>query len=123
MLINDILASGPGDEYVEAKVTVLSEEITHHVKEEEKQHDNMFQQARAAEVDLDALGEQLLARKEELKRQAEKAGLPPAAPVTMSTRTPIPTARPAPQRPAASATSIYASQSTQQRTIQRIRAA
>src|SRR3546814_15831411 len=55
MLINDILASGPGDEYFEAKVTVLSEEIKHHVKEEEKQHDNMFQQARAAEVDLDAL--------------------------------------------------------------------
>ena len=83
VLINDILASGPGDEYFEAKVTVLSEEIKHHVKEEEKQHDNMFQQARAAEVDLDALGEQLLARKEELKRQAETAGLPPAALVTM----------------------------------------
>jgi hemerythrin superfamily protein len=83
VLINDILASGPTDEYFEAKVTVLSEEIKHHVKEEEKQHDNMFQQARAAEVDLDALGEQLLARKEELKRQAETAGLPPAALVTM----------------------------------------
>src|SRR3546814_4671025 len=74
VLINDILASGPEDEYFEAKVTVLSEEIKHHVKEEEKQHDNMFQQARAAEVDLDALGEQLLARKEELTRQAETAG-------------------------------------------------
>jgi hypothetical protein len=53
------------------------------VKEEEKQHDNMFQQARAAGVDLDALGERLLARKEELKRQAESAGLPPAELVTM----------------------------------------
>src|SRR3546814_11268930 len=36
VLINDILASGPEDEYFEAKVTVLSEEIKHHVKEEEK---------------------------------------------------------------------------------------
>ena len=43
----------------------------------------MFQQARAAEVDLNALGEQLLARKEELKRQAEGEGLPPAALATM----------------------------------------
>lgn len=83
VLINEIEASGPDDEYFEAKVKVLSEEIKHHVKEEEKQHDNMFQQARAADVDLDALGEQLLARKEELKRQAEAEGLPPAALVTM----------------------------------------
>lgn len=83
LLINDILTSGPGDEYFEAKVTVLSEEIKHHVKEEEKQHDNMFQQARAAGIDLDALGEQLLKRKEELKRQAETSGLPPAELVTM----------------------------------------
>lgn len=83
LLINDIVASGADDEYFEAKVTVLSEEIKHHVREEEKQHDNMFQQARAAGVDLDALGEQLLARKEELKRQAETAGLPPAELVTM----------------------------------------
>ena len=83
VLINDILASGPEDEYFEAKVTVLSEEIKHHVKEEEKQHDNMFQQARAADVDLHALGEQMLARKEELKRQAETAGLPPAELATM----------------------------------------
>ena len=83
ILINDIVASGPDDEFFEAKVTVLSEEIKHHVKEEEKQHDNMFQQARAADVDLDALGERMLARKEELKRQAETAGLPPAELATM----------------------------------------
>ena len=83
ILINDIVASGPDDEFFEAKVTVLSEEIKHHVKEEEKQHDNMFQQARAAKVDLDALGERMLARKEELKRQAETAGLPPAELATM----------------------------------------
>lgn len=83
VLINDIEASGPDDEYFEAKVKVLSEEIKHHVKEEEKQHDNMFQQARAADIDLDALGEQLLARKQELKRQADAEGLPPAALVTM----------------------------------------
>lgn len=83
VLINDIVASGPDDEFFEAKVTVLSEEIKHHVAEEEKQHDNMFQQARAADVDLDALGERMLARKEELKAKAAAEGLPPAELVTM----------------------------------------
>lgn len=83
LLINDIVASGPDDEYFEAKVAVLSEEIKHHVKEEEKQHDNMFQQARAAGVDLDKLGRQLLARKEELKALADKNGLPPAKMATI----------------------------------------
>lgn len=83
ILINEILASSPDDEFFDSKVTVLKEEIEHHVKEEEKQHDNMFQQARAADVDLDALGEQMLARKEELKAQAEATGLPPAKTTTM----------------------------------------
>jgi hemerythrin superfamily protein len=83
VLINDILASGPDDEFFEAKVTVLSEEIKHHVKEEEKQQGNMFQQARAADVDLEGLGERMLERKRELKAQAEKAGLPPARLATM----------------------------------------
>lgn len=62
---------------------VLSEEIKHHVKEEEKQQDNMFQQARAAEVDLEALGQAMLTRKDELKAQAENGGLPPAVLATM----------------------------------------
>jgi hemerythrin superfamily protein len=83
ILINEIVASSPDDEFFDSKVTVLKEEIEHHVKEEEKQHDNMFQQARAADVDLDALGEQMLARKEELKAQAETSGLPPAETTTM----------------------------------------
>ncbi len=83
ILINEIVASSPEDEFFDSKVTVLKEEIEHHVKEEEKQHDNMFQQARAADVDLDALGEQMLARKEELKAQAETTGLPPAKTTTM----------------------------------------
>ena len=83
VLINEIVAAGPDDEFFEAKVTVLKEEIEHHVKEEEKQHDNMFQQARAADIDLDALGERMLARKQELKAKAEAEGLPPAELATM----------------------------------------
>ena len=39
---------------------------------------------RAADVDLNALGEQMLARKKELMAQAEAGGLPPAKPTTLA---------------------------------------
>ncbi len=53
----------PGDELFEARMTVLSEYVQHHVKEEES---TLFAKAREADCDLVALGEQLLARKAEL---------------------------------------------------------
>lgn len=83
VLVNEIAEGGPDEEFYDAKVTVLKEQIEHHVKEEEKERDNMFQQARAADIDLEALGEKLLARKEELMAQAEAEGLPPAKLSTM----------------------------------------
>ncbi|HUQ13297.1 MAG TPA: hemerythrin domain-containing protein, partial [Novosphingobium sp.] len=61
-----------------AKVKVLSEEIEHHVEEEEKPKEGMFAQARDADVDLVALLDRMLARKQELTAQAESGGLPPA---------------------------------------------
>ena len=64
-LIADIEASGPEDDYFDAKVTVLSEMIKHHVKEEE-QPDGMFAKSRQSEMDLVALGERLASRKAEL---------------------------------------------------------
>jgi hemerythrin superfamily protein len=85
VLINDIEAASGGDDFYDAKVKVLQEEIEHHVKEEEKQHDNLFQQARATDVDLVALGEQMAARKEELLAIAKSEGLPPAETATMET--------------------------------------
>src|SRR3954468_2406008 len=84
LLINDIEAGAPSDHFYDAKVKVLQEEIEHHVKEEEKQDGNMFSQARRTDVDLDALGERMAARKAELKRQAETSGLPPAEPATLT---------------------------------------
>ena len=83
VLVNEIEAGGPDEAFYDAKMTVLKEQIEHHVKEEEKMNGNLFQQARATDVDLDALGEQMLARKEELMQQAESGGLPKAEPVTM----------------------------------------
>ena len=83
VLINDIMAGGPDDDYYDAKVKVLSEEIEHHVKEEEAPSEGMFAQARKTDVDLVALRDQMLARKEELKQQAETSGLPPAQPTAV----------------------------------------
>ena len=83
VLINELEAAEPSEEFYEAKVKVLKELIEHHVKEEEKQSDNLFQQTRAADVDLDALGEQMAGRKAELMALAESEGLPPAQPATM----------------------------------------
>lgn len=78
VLINDIMAGGPDDEFYDAKVKVLSEEIEHHVKEEEAPKKGMFAQARDAGVDLVALRDRMLVRKEELTAQANNGGLPPA---------------------------------------------
>ena len=64
-LIAEIESSGPSDDYYDAKVTVLSEMIKHHVKEEE-QPGGMFAEARKADLDLVTLGAQLKARKQEL---------------------------------------------------------
>jgi hypothetical protein len=68
-LIAEIEASGPQDDYYDAKVKVLSEMIKHHVKEEE-QRGGMFAEARDSDMDLKALGEQLAARKSELMASA-----------------------------------------------------
>lgn len=78
LLINDIMANPNIDEMVDAKVKVLSEEIKHHVGEEEMPNEGIFAQARKSGVDLVALGEQLAARKVELTKTMTTAGLPPA---------------------------------------------
>ncbi len=85
ILIAELENGSPEDEYYDAKVKVLSEEIKHHVKEEEKRG-GIFTEARKAELDLDALGEQLTARKEELMAEFESSGIP--APVTITMKAP-----------------------------------
>ena len=65
-LIAEIEASDPGDDYFDAKISVLSEMIKHHVKEEERPG-GMFSEARKSDLDLQQLGEQLALRKQELQ--------------------------------------------------------
>ena len=85
VLIAEILnADGAGDEFFDAKVKVLQEQIEHHVEEEEKRLEGMFSQARKAELDMDALGEQLAERKAELTAQFEAGGIPQPELTTMS---------------------------------------
>ena len=71
-LIADI-ESRTSDEYFDARITVLSEMIKHHVKEEE-QPDGMFAKARRSEMDLEEIGAQLQARKSELESDSSLLG-------------------------------------------------
>ena len=67
-LIAEIEGMKPSDEYYDAKVKVLGEYIKHHVKEEE-QPGGLFAQAKKGDEDLDAMGQRLKARKEELMKE------------------------------------------------------
>ncbi|MFL6742319.1 MAG: hemerythrin domain-containing protein [Sphingomicrobium sp.] len=77
-LLNAEITAGAGerDDFFDAKVKVLQEEIEHHVEEEEKRMEGLFAQARKAELDMDALGEQLAQRKLELTEQFKANGIP-----------------------------------------------
>jgi hemerythrin superfamily protein len=76
LLIAEIMTGSPDDEFYDSKVKVLSEEIQHHVEEEEKRMEGLFAQARKAGLDMDALGDQLAARKAELTESFKTSGIP-----------------------------------------------
>ncbi|MEA3139911.1 MAG: hypothetical protein QOK23_2080 [Gammaproteobacteria bacterium] len=71
-LIAQIEGMSAADDYFDAKVTVLSEMIKHHVKEEE-QPGGMFAEAKKSDMDLKALGEKMLARKATLQAREQAA--------------------------------------------------
>lgn len=76
VMIAEIEAGAPSDEFYDAKVKVLSEEIEHHVEEEEKRVEGLFAQARKADVDLDELGARMAMHKERLQAEIAAGGLP-----------------------------------------------
>jgi hemerythrin superfamily protein len=83
LLIAEIEAGEPSDDFYDSKVKVLSEEIDHHIQEEEKRMEGLFSQARKAGLDMEALGEQLAQRKAELMKQTESGPLPTPELTTM----------------------------------------
>lgn len=76
-LILSLREADPGDEFYEAKVSVLKEQVEHHVYEEERQRGSLFAQVRKADVDLEALGQEMAALKRQLQEQAKSGSLPP----------------------------------------------
>ena len=62
-LIAQVRDVEPDGEMYDARVRVMSEFVKHHVKEEQNE---MFPRVKATRLDLAALGEQLMARREEL---------------------------------------------------------
>ena len=81
-----------GGDHYDATVTVLSEYIDHHVKEEECE---MFSKARKADIDSAVLGEEMAVRKAELKEElgivdddsaSDQAATSPRKPKTSSAR-------------------------------------
>ena len=67
-LIAQIEAMTPGEYLFDAKVKVLGEYVAHHVTEEEEE---LFPKVKAAKPDLQALGDELAARKQELMAEAD----------------------------------------------------
>lgn len=73
IMINELMCTQPNNEFYDAKAKILMEYIKHHVGEEEKSG-GIFAQAAAAGVDMNALGQRLQARKQELMEAAETSG-------------------------------------------------
>lgn len=65
-LIEQIEGMQPDEELYDAKVSVLQEQIEHHVEEEEKEY---FPQLQKSDLDLKGIGEQIKVRKKELVAQ------------------------------------------------------
>ncbi len=81
ILIAELLAGTPGDDFYDAKVRVLAELIEHHADEEEAPG-GLFAQLTKADIDLQTLGERMAERKQHLRKAFLESGIP--APTTRS---------------------------------------
>jgi hemerythrin superfamily protein len=63
-LIAQLRSMRPGEDLFDAKFTVLIENVRHHIKEEEGE---MFPKVKKSSLDLEKIGGEILARKEDLQ--------------------------------------------------------
>jgi hemerythrin superfamily protein len=70
-LIAQMEEMSPGDKYYDATFKVLGEQVKHHVKEEEG---TLFPKVKKLGLDLEALGEEMKYRKEELEDRMYSSG-------------------------------------------------
>lgn len=68
-LISQLEAMDTTDDHYDAKVLVLSEQIQHHIEEEQEK---MFPKVKKAKIETMALGEEMLERKKELQAELEE---------------------------------------------------
>lgn len=83
LLIAELEAGRPADQFFDAKVTALKEQIEHHVKEEERRLEGLFAQARRAGLDMDELGEKLAEEKARLMASIDPKSPPKPQLATM----------------------------------------
>jgi hemerythrin-like domain-containing protein len=70
LLIAELDTTGRENDHRDAKFKVLAESVRHHIKEEENE---ILPKARQLEIDFEALGQQMLDRKKELKEDGVPA--------------------------------------------------
>ena len=77
LLILELMAGQPDAPFYDAKMSVLSEYIKHHVGEEEKTGSGIFARAKAAKLDMNALGQRLQERRSALLEAGNHGFSPP----------------------------------------------
>jgi hypothetical protein len=80
VLIAELDATGRENDHRDAKFKVLTESVRHHIKEEENE---VIPKAKDLNIDFEALGQEMLDRKEELKED----GIPPDSEHAMVAKT------------------------------------
>lgn len=75
-LIVELQQGSPSDRFYDAKVTVLSEYIKHHVAEEEKAGDGILDAAQKAGVDMAAIGQEIADQRDDLQAEAANTRVP-----------------------------------------------
>ncbi len=69
-LVAELKNANPNEDLYDARVTVLSEYVKHHVKEEER---DLFPKVKSSDLDTEKVGAELAARKEELSGKPVEA--------------------------------------------------